>query len=119
MKEEVPILNAKGHKTFGKKIGRGTASIHPDVSQGAMEKQLFAVDKGPRMLPRAQRFKVWFALSAIGGWFLGCFSLVAYRLRSDDLELMEREVYEELRVKKEVQRFQERAKRIDHLAAVP
>ncbi len=45
--------------------------------------------------------------------------MVAYRLRSDDLELMEREVYEELRVKKEVQRFQERAKRVDHLAAVP
>ncbi len=44
--------------------------------------------------------------------------MVAYRLRSDDLELMEREVYEELRVKKEVQRFQERAKRVDHLAAV-
>ena len=52
---------------------------------------------------------------AIGGWFVGCFTLVAYRLRSDDLELMEREVYEELKTKKEVQRFQERQKRIDVL----
>ena len=42
------------------------------------------------------------ALTAIGGWFVGCFALVAYRLRSDDLELMEREVYEELKMKKEV-----------------
>lgn len=57
------------------------------------------------MLPRVQRFKVWGALSVITFWFVGCFALVAYRLRSDDLELMEREVYEELRVKKEVQRF--------------
>ena len=55
------------------------------------------------------------ALMAIGGWFVGCFALVAYRLRSDDLELMEREVYEELKMKKEVQRFQERQKRIDAL----
>lgn len=57
------------------------------------------------MLPRAQRIKVWFALTAIGGWFVGCFALVALRLRSDDLELMEREVYEDLKVKKEVERF--------------
>ena len=48
---------------------------------------------------------MWLALTAIGLWFTGCFSLVAYRLKSDDLELMEREVYEELKVKKEVQRF--------------
>ena len=57
------------------------------------------------MLPRLQRFKVWMALGGIGGWFFGCFCLIAYRLRSDDLELMEREVYEELKMKKEVERF--------------
>ena len=57
------------------------------------------------MLPRKQRFKVWAALSVLGGWFVGCYSLVAYRLKSDDLELMEREVYEELQKKKEVERF--------------
>ena len=65
------------------------------------------------MLPRQQRLKVWLALTAIGLWFTGCFSLVAYRLKSDDLELMEREVYEELKIKKEVQRFQERQRRMD------
>ena len=41
----------------------------------------------------------------ISSWFVGCFMLVAYRLRSDDLELMEREVYEELKIKKEVEQF--------------
>ena len=46
----------------------------------------------------------------LGGWFLGCYSLVAYRLKSDDLELMEREVYEELQKKKEVERFIQKQK---------
>ena len=67
------------------------------------------------MLPRNARFKVWAALLGIGGWFAGCFALVAYRLKSDDLELMEREVYEELKLKKEVKRFQEKQRRLDHL----
>ena len=116
IKEEMPIMNVKGHKTFGKPHGKGSTHIHPDVSAGAMERQLYANEKnGPRMLSRMQRLKCWGALLAIGGWFTGCFVLVAYRLRSDDLELMEREVYEELKMKKEVQRFQERAKLQDGL----
>ena len=52
----------------------------------------------------------------IGGWFLGCFSLIAYRLKSDDLELMEREVYEELQKKKEVERYMEKQKREEILS---
>ena len=60
------------------------------------------------MLPRKQRFKVWGALMVLGAWFFGCYSLVSYRLKSDDLELMEREVYEELQKKKEVERFLQR-----------
>ena len=42
---------------------------------------------------------------------MGCFSLISYRLRSDDLELIEREVYEELQKKKEVERFVESQRR--------
>ena len=85
------------------------------MSQVAIEKQMFAVDKGPRMLPRRARIRVWAALSGIFLWFYGCFRLVAYRLRSDDLELMEREVYEELRMKKEVERFMNQNRREDEL----
>ena len=115
--ENMPNMSVKGDKAFGSGSGsasRGTAGgggkgsmhFHPEVSPGNMERQLYAIDKGPRMLPRAARFRVWGALLGIGGWFAGCFALVAYRLRSDDLELMEREVYEELKTKKEVKRFQ-------------
>ena len=102
VKEDIPRMNVKGQRQYDRSM------TSPEVNQGTIERQLYAVDKGPRMLPRAQRFKVWMALTAIGGWFVGCYALVAYRLRSDDLELMEREVYEELKMKKEVQRFQER-----------
>ena len=67
------------------------------------------------MLPRKTRFRVWAALFAVFGWFFSCFCLIAYRLRSDDLELMEREVYEELRMKKEVERFMQKSKGEDDL----
>ena len=70
-----------------------------------MERQLFEIENGPRMLPRKKRMQVWRALLGLGAWFGCCFSLIAYRLRSDDLELMEREVYEELKLKKQVDKF--------------
>ena len=101
MPENIPNINVKGEKVFSSKESGRT----PDISMGAIERQLYANEKGPRMLPRRQRLKAWLALTGIGGWFFACFCLVAYRLRSDDLELMEREVYEELKMKKEVKRF--------------
>jgi hypothetical protein len=73
-----------------------------------MERHLYGVDKGTRMLPRAQRVKVWRGLFYISLYFYGCYALITYRLKSDDLELMEREVYEELNKKKEVERLMQR-----------
>ena len=106
IREDRPKMNVKGQKAYNS--GAAASGAFPEVNQAQIERQFYGIETGPRMPPRAQRFKVWGALGAIGLWFTGCFSLVAYRLRSDDLELMEREVYEELRVKKEVERFQER-----------
>jgi len=57
------------------------------------------------MLTRTVRFKCWSAIIVLFGWFFGCFSLISYRLKSDDLELMERETYEELEQKKKIERF--------------
>ena len=65
------------------------------------------------MLPRKTRFKVWGALFMLMAWFGGCYALIAYRLKSDDLELMEREVYEELQKKKEVERYLQRQRRLE------
>ena len=92
VQEDMPKMDIKGNK-----INYGSTM---DISHGQMERQLFEIDKGPRMLPRRTRLKVWGALLTISGWFFACFSLIAYRLRTDDLELMEREVYEELKMKK-------------------
>ena len=66
------------------------------MSVDQIRRQLYKLDKGPRMLPRKTRFKSWMALGAIGVWFYCCYAILSYRLRADDLELMEREVYEEL-----------------------
>ena len=111
--ENIPKINLKGEQTFSSSQNEG--GFYPEVSEGALERQLYGIEKGPRALPRMKRAKVWMALSAIGFWFFSCFSLVAYRLRSDDLELMEREVYQELKVKKEVERFQQKQIQTDSL----
>ena len=57
------------------------------------------------MLTRKQRLMSWWGLCVICFWFGGCYRLISYRLRADDLELMEREVLEELSMKKDVERF--------------
>ena len=105
----MPKIDIKGNKiTYGGNL---------DVSQGAIERQMFEMEQGPRMLDRRTRFRVWTALLCIGGWFVACFYLIAYRLRSDDLELMEREVYEELKMKKQVQEFISKSKNQDRKSA--
>ena len=98
--ENIPKINIKGERMYKQSQGH-----YPEVNLGEIERQWYGIDQGPKMLPRKQRFKVWMALIGITSWFTGCFFLVAYRLRSDDLELMEREVYEELKLKKEVEQF--------------
>ena len=57
------------------------------------------------MLPRKVRFKVWMALIGFCSWFAFVYFIISFRLKSDDLELMEREVYEELKMKKQVEQF--------------
>ena len=49
----MPDVNAKGEKVFGKIHGRGPTHVHPEVSMGAIERQLYGnMGNGPRMLPR-------------------------------------------------------------------
>ena len=87
---------------------KGQAQKHsdtPHTSYQTMEDQFFKVDKGPRMLPRKVRFKAWGGLTVMSGWVLFCFSMLAYRLRGDDLDIMERQVYEELAEKKKLALF--------------
>ena len=93
-------MNVKGQ--------RMNKNAFPEMTTASMERHLYGVDKGPKMLPRKQRLAVWRGMFFIGLWFYGCYSLISYRLKSDDLELMEREVYEDLNKKKEVERLMSR-----------
>ena len=54
-------------------------------------------------------------MTVVFGWFAFIFFIISYRLRSDDLELMEREVYEELKQKKEVEQFIKKHKEDDRV----
>ncbi|CAI2382794.1 unnamed protein product [Moneuplotes crassus] len=96
--EDMPEVDIKGHRQK-----RQSAA---GVKQSQIERQLYQLDNGPRMLTRRQRFRAWRGLSMLGLWFAACFFLIQYRLKSDDLELMEREVYEDLSKKREVERMQ-------------
>ena len=60
----------------------------PHLSYQSIEDQFFKFDRGPKMLPRKLRFKVWGGFLLVSGWVGFCFSLLAYRLKADDLDLM-------------------------------
>ena len=46
VREDMPKMNVKGQRQYN----RSMAS--PDVNQGTLERQFYALDTGPRMLPR-------------------------------------------------------------------
>ena len=46
VKEDMPKMNVKGQRQYDKNMSS------PEVNQGTIERQLYAIDKGPRMLPR-------------------------------------------------------------------
>lgn len=56
-------------------------------------------EKGPPMLNMRTRVKVWAALFGMGVYFYLCYKLIRFRLKADDLDLMEREVNEEYKLK--------------------
>mmetsp|Transcript_21188 Transcript_21188/g.18809 ORF Transcript_21188/g.18809 Transcript_21188/m.18809 type:complete len:156 (+) Transcript_21188:3-470(+) len=103
--EDIPDVDIKGN--------RHRRQSAAGVNQSQIERQLFKMEGGPRMLQRKQRFKAWMGLGMVGVWFTSCFFLIQYRLRSDDLELMEREVYEDLAKKREVEKLQKRYSNYD------
>jgi hypothetical protein len=60
-------------------------------------------EKGPPMLNMRTRIKVWGALCLVGLYFYLSYRLIIFRLKADDLDLMEREVNEEFKLKKKIQ----------------
>lgn len=57
------------------------------------------------MLNSKIRFKVWGYVGLFGVYVWLMYKLIIYRLKADDLEIMEREVKEEFEIKKKVKEF--------------
>ncbi len=64
-------------------------------------------EKGPPMLNMRTRVKVWGALFCVGVYFYLSYRLIIFRLKADDLDLMEREVDEEFKLKRKIKELNE------------
>jgi hypothetical protein len=85
-------MNLKGQRVNYDNEG---ASMIPDSDSAPR-------DKGPPMLNMKTRVKVWSALFLVGVYFYLCYRLIIFRLKSDDLDLMEREVNDEFKLKTKI-----------------
>ena len=90
-------VNVKGQRVVDNHDGVGLNKYNIDY----MNKK----DKGPPMLNMRTRIKVWGALFSVGVYFYLCYRLIKFRLKSDDLDLMEREVNEEFKLKLKLDEF--------------
>jgi len=90
-------VNVKGQRVMENSDGVGLNKYNSDY----MSKK----DKGPPMLSMRTRIKVWGAFFGIGLYFYLCYKLIKFRLKSDDLDLMEREANEEYKLKLKIDEF--------------
>ena len=97
-------MNVKGQRVTNDTDG-------PNINLNTLDRQIYGKEKGPEMLETSIRKKVWFGLFCICLYFLFIYKLIRYRLHADDLDIMEREVNEEMRVKIKVKKLQEEGKK--------
>lgn len=90
-------VNVKGQRVMENTDGVGLNKYNLDY----MNKK----DKGPPMLSMRTRIKVWGALLGVGVYFYLCYRLIKFRLKADDLDLMEREVNDEYKLKLKIDKF--------------
>lgn len=77
----------------------------PHLTKEQFEAQ-FKLDPEIRMQSRKLRFKNAGYLMSFGAWYVGCIYYIMHRLRSDDLETLEKEANERIRIKKQIQQQQ-------------
>jgi hypothetical protein len=90
-------MNVKGQRVIQ---GDG-----PNINTSTLEKELYRRSSGPPMLNMRTRIKVWGALCGVLLYTYLTYKLIRYRLKADDLDLMEREVYEDVIIKKKLENF--------------
>ena len=74
----------------------------PHLTKEQFESQ-FKLDPEIRMQSRKLRLKNAGYLMLFGAWYAGCIFFIMHRLRSDDLETLEQEANERLRIKRQIQ----------------
>lgn len=82
----------------------------PNINLNTLDRDLYGKEKGPPMLNMRTRIKVWGAMAFMGLYFFACYKLILYRLKSDDINLMEREVKEDFKLKMKIEEFNKNAK---------
>ena len=90
-------INVKGQRVLENPDGVGFNNYNHDY--------MHKTDKGTPMLNMRTRIKVWGAMGFTIVYFYLCYKLIRYRLKADDLDIMEREVNEEFRLKLKVEEF--------------
>ncbi len=90
-------MNVKGQRVIE---GEGA-----NMNLSTLEKDLHRSNSGPPMLNMRTRLKIWGALFGVGLYIYATYRLIIYRLKSDDLDLMEREVNEEFKIKRKIDEF--------------
>ena len=88
-------MNVKGQRVIDNDSG-------PNLKITSLDNDRYRMEKGPVMLNSRIRLKVWMMLICVGFYFIFWYKLELYRLKSDDLDLMEREVMEDQKMKKKV-----------------
>lgn len=92
-------MNMKGQRVFNRAESVNIQTPPEDIFRKK--------DTGPQMLSTKLRLKVWLALMSFGVYFYLTYRLIKFRLKSDDLELMEREVKEEFKLKTKLNEFKD------------
>lgn len=57
-----------------------------------------------KLHPRDVRARTWLSLFGYLGWYVGVFCFIAYRLSSDDLDLLEKEARQQAELKKKIEK---------------
>ncbi|KRX00443.1 hypothetical protein PPERSA_03176 [Pseudocohnilembus persalinus] len=94
--------NFKGQRNFKKEIGSGGPI--PTREQYEYE---FRLEPELRMQSRKLRLQHMGYFMLYGAWFAGVILFIMYRLKSDDLDQMEKEAEERLRIQRAVKELNE------------
>jgi hypothetical protein len=87
-------MNVKGQRVME---GEGAS-----LNSSTLEKDLHKKNTGPQMLNMRTRLKVWGAMFGMCLYFYATYKFIRYRLKADDLDLMEREVNDEFKIRTKI-----------------